>query len=63
MLDIENVGSKKYVIPILRNAERLRRLTDDILQLAKFENQTLKLNKEQFHLGKVVLSVVQDIVN
>jgi His Kinase A (phospho-acceptor) domain len=63
MLDIENVGSKKYVIPILRNAERLRRLTDDILQLAKFENQTLKLNKEQFHLGKVVLSVVQDMVN
>ena len=30
MLDMECIGSKQYVIPILRNAERLRRLTEDI---------------------------------
>ena len=63
MLDMEHIGSKEYVIPILRNAERLRRLTEDILQLAKIESQTLKLNKEQFYLGKTVLSVAQDIMN
>jgi signal transduction histidine kinase len=63
MLDTENTGSKEYVIPILRNAERLRRLTEDILHLAKIESQTLKLNKEQFNLGKAVLSVAQDIIN
>jgi two-component system, OmpR family, sensor histidine kinase VicK len=63
MLDMEHIGSKEYVIPILRNAERLRRLTEDILQLAKIESQTLKLNKEEFNLGKAALSVVQDIIN
>jgi len=63
MLDMEHIGSKEYVIPILRNAERLRRLTEDILHLAKTESQTLKLNKEQFNLGKTVLSVTQDIIN
>jgi two-component system, OmpR family, sensor histidine kinase VicK len=64
MLDTEHIGSKKYVIPILRNAERLRRLTEDILRLAKVEGrQTLKLNKERFNLGEVVFSVAQDIIN
>jgi two-component system, OmpR family, sensor histidine kinase VicK len=43
MLDMEHIGSKEYVIPILRNAERLRRLTEDMFQLAKIEeSQTLK---------------------
>jgi two-component system, OmpR family, sensor histidine kinase VicK len=63
LLYTEQIGAKEYVIPILRNAERLRRLTEDILQLAKVESQTLKLNKEQFDLGKVVLSAVQDLIN
>jgi two-component system, OmpR family, sensor histidine kinase VicK len=63
MLDMEHIGSKEYVIPILRNAERLRTLTEDILHLAKIESQTLKLNKERFCLGKAVSSVVQDIIN
>jgi signal transduction histidine kinase len=63
MLDMEHVGSKEYVIPILRNAQRLRTLTEDILHLAKIESHTLMLNKEQFCLGKAVSSVVQDIIN
>ena len=63
MLDMEHIGNKEYVIPILRNAERLRRLTEDILQLTKMESQTLNLNKEQFCLGKTVLSVAQDIIS
>ena len=63
MLDMEHIGSKEYVIPILRNAERLRRLTEDVLHLAKIESQTLKLNKEQFCLRKAVLLVVQDLIN
>ena len=33
------------------------------MQLAKIESHTLKLNKEQFNLGKAVLSVIQDIIN
>jgi signal transduction histidine kinase len=63
MLDMEHIGNKEYVIPIIRNAERLRRLTEDILHLAKIESQTLRLNKEQFYFGKAVLLVVEDIIN
>ncbi len=63
MLAMEYTGSKEYVIPILRNADRLRRLTEDILHLAKIENHTLKLNKEQFNLCKAVLSAVQDVIS
>jgi two-component system, OmpR family, sensor histidine kinase VicK len=63
MLDMEHIGSKEYVFPILRNAERLRRLTEDILHLAKIESQTLKLNKEQFNLGKTTLSILHDTIN
>jgi signal transduction histidine kinase len=60
MLDMEHTGSKEYVIPILRNAQRLRTLTENILHLAKMESQTLKLNKEQFCLGEAISLVVQD---
>ncbi len=64
MLHMGYIESKACVTSILRNAERLRRLTQDMLQLAKIEeSQTLKLIKEQFSLGKAVLSVVQDIIN
>jgi two-component system, OmpR family, sensor histidine kinase VicK len=38
-------------------------LTEDILHLAKIESQTLKLNKEQFNLGKTTLSILQDTIN
>ncbi|HEY9492969.1 MAG TPA: histidine kinase dimerization/phospho-acceptor domain-containing protein, partial [Nitrososphaeraceae archaeon] len=33
---------------IYRNAERLQRLTNDILDVTRIESQTLKLNKEKF---------------
>lgn len=35
---------------ISRNATRLQKLTNDILEAARIESQTLRLNKEQFDL-------------
>jgi two-component system, OmpR family, sensor histidine kinase VicK len=63
MLYMYPEGSREYLSPILRNAERLQRLTEDILDMAKIESQTLKLNKEQFNLCKAVFPLVQDMRN
>jgi len=45
---------------IIRNAVRLLRLTEDILDVTKIESQTLKLRKERFNINDVILNVVKD---
>ncbi|MDQ6668118.1 MAG: ATP-binding protein [Thermoproteota archaeon] len=47
----------------IRNAKRLRRLTEDILDITKIEGKSLQLEKEQFNLYEVILNVVQDYKN
>jgi two-component system, OmpR family, sensor histidine kinase VicK len=48
---------------IYRNAERLQRLTNDILDVTKIESQTLKLNREKFNLSGLLSNIVQDYKN
>ena len=43
---------------IMRNAKRLKRLTDDILDIAKIESQSLQMRKEWFNLENVISSLV-----
>src|SRR3712207_3433835 len=45
---------------ILRNANRLHQLTEDILDVTRIESNTLKLRKERLNLNDVILNVVQD---
>ena len=45
---------------ILRNANRLHQLTEDILDATRIESNTLKLRKEKFNLNDVILNVVED---
>jgi signal transduction histidine kinase len=45
---------------ILRNANRLHQLTEDILDVTRIESNTLKLRKERFNLNDVILNVVED---
>jgi signal transduction histidine kinase len=45
---------------ILRNANRLLQLTEDILDVTRIESNTLKLRKEKFNLNDVMLNVVED---
>ena len=45
---------------ICRNAIRLQRLINDILDVTKIESQNLKLDKEQLNLNDLVSSVVED---
>src|SRR5919112_6412298 len=45
---------------ILRNANRLHQLTEDVLDATRIESNTLKLRKERFNLNDAILSVVED---
>jgi signal transduction histidine kinase len=45
---------------ILRNANRLHQLTEDILDVTRIESNTLKLRKERLNLNDVIVDAVQD---
>jgi two-component system sensor histidine kinase VicK len=47
---------------IIRNAKRLQRLTEDILDVTKIESNSLILNKQQFNLNDMITSAINDIV-
>ena len=47
---------------INRNAKRLHRLTEDILDLTKIESQSLNLHKEQFNLNEAISNAIEDIM-
>jgi signal transduction histidine kinase len=48
---------------LMRNAQRLKRLSEDILDVTKIESQSLKLNKELINLNDVILNAIQDSRN
>jgi signal transduction histidine kinase len=45
---------------IYRNAIRLQKLTNDILDVSRIESQTLNLDKEVINLNELILRIVQD---
>ncbi len=58
---IENY--KEHIDIIFKNAKRLHKLADDILDASKIESHSLKINKEQFDLVEVVSTAIKDQVN
>jgi signal transduction histidine kinase len=48
---------------LYRNANRLQRLTNDILDVTRIEGQTLKINKDKFSLTDLISSIVEDFKN
>jgi two-component system, OmpR family, sensor histidine kinase VicK len=50
----------EYLIIIARNAERLHRLTNNILDVTKIEGKILKLDKEMVNLDSLILSLVTE---
>jgi signal transduction histidine kinase len=60
LLATEPENGRMYVHPILRNAKRLQRLSENILDVTKIESQSLKLAKEEFDLDDVISSIVGD---
>jgi len=54
---------KEYVNVIIRNAKRLQRLTEDILDVTRIESNSLGLKKELFNLSEMISSAVSDYNN
>jgi signal transduction histidine kinase len=48
---------------IIRNAKRLKRLTDNLLDVTKIEGRSLKLHKEKFNLNILISEVLKDYAN
>jgi signal transduction histidine kinase len=53
----------EFLDVIIRNAKRLGRLTQDILDITKIESQSLTLNKEKFNLSQLIGDAVEDYRN
>ncbi len=47
---------------IMRNAKRLKRLTDNLLDISKIESQSLMLNKEKFNLNILISELLKDYI-
>jgi two-component system, OmpR family, sensor histidine kinase VicK len=60
ILEMESERIRQLADPILRNAIRLQKLTGDILDVARIESQTLRLNKEEFNLNELISNVIKD---
>jgi signal transduction histidine kinase len=52
--------SRPEIEMIVRNAQRLERLSSDILQVSRIESRSLTLNKETIDLNQKILKVAQD---
>jgi len=60
----KNVESKDDLLNIIiRNAKRLQRLTENILDITKIENNSMELKKEEFILSRIVLESFTDFAN
>jgi two-component system sensor histidine kinase VicK len=56
--DIEQY--KELLDAIKRNAKRLQRLTEDILDVTKIESQSLQLTKQRINLNEVILGIIAE---
>ena len=60
---VEEIGTHNSKIEIiLRNARRINKLTNDILDVSRIKSNTFKLQKEQVSLKKIIEESIQDII-
>jgi two-component system, OmpR family, sensor histidine kinase VicK len=45
---------------VIRNAKRLNKLSDEILDVTRLESQKLELKKEEFNLNDIILNAIDD---
>jgi signal transduction histidine kinase len=56
-----NDNEQRGLIDIIsRNAKRLQRLTEDILDVTKIESQSLQLKKERFDLNEAITNILEE---
>ncbi len=55
--------NQEHLKVIVRNAKRLKKLSEDILDVTKIEKGTFKLNKGYFNLVDIISNVIEDLNN
>ena len=63
ILRLKMKNSVELLEIIMRNANRLKRLTNNLLDVTKIESQSLTLKKEKLNLNILILEVLKDYVN
>ena len=58
---ISDSTQTKFLDVILRNAKRLQRLQEDMLDVTRIEGGSLKIYKESFNLNELIFNAVQDL--
>ncbi len=48
---------------IIRNANRLQRLADNILDITRIQSNLLKLNKQKININEIIVDVIEDYKN
>jgi signal transduction histidine kinase len=56
----ETMGKRQDVRMLVRNAKKLQQLVQNVLDMARIDNNTFKLAKEQLNLGELVYLTVED---
>ncbi|MGC2575574.1 MAG: HAMP domain-containing sensor histidine kinase, partial [Candidatus Nitrosopolaris sp.] len=57
---IKDSQEQQLLDTVLRNAKRLQRLTQDILDVSRIESRSLDLKKELFELNEMILNAIGD---
>ena len=58
-----DLKQKELLDIILRNAKKLKQLTEDVLDVTRIESNSLQLNKEEFDLNELVTHIIRDYQN
>jgi len=60
---ITDSNQREILDVIIRNAKRLKRLADDLLEATKIESNSIKIDKEKFNLNDFINEVLYDYAN
>jgi signal transduction histidine kinase len=60
---IRDVKHREFLDITIRNAKRLQRLSEDILDVTKIETKTLDLKKELFIINELIVNAITDYKN
>jgi two-component system, OmpR family, sensor histidine kinase VicK len=60
---VTDTEQKELLGIVVRNAKKLKQLTEDVLDVTRIESNSLQLNKEGFSLNDLVMHILQDYKN
>ncbi len=60
---IKDKGQKELLDAVIRNAKKLKKLSENILDVTRIEGNSFVLDKQRFDLNELILNIVNDFSN